>query len=252
MKFGTFNRVFKIGNIVIKLSRDKQELISLLKLSSLKKIKKYEKSINLMDNIETGKIYLTFRFFNIICIIQNYIEGLTIEEFLLSDGVKLEDKIMIINKFLRLYFANCQSHVIIDWNMKNFIINKENLILIDLYPILYREDLKQITDSRLKPYIEVLLDFKEQCIAIITYILIYLINYDIDKVIEIYALISNNVMEKLKFNIDKYITENKSLYCSKLKLIIDYLNGLITKENLLDNVKKYSMKRKILGGKDNV
>lgn len=60
MKQGTFNKIFKIGNFIVKLSKEHSSVSSEIAMMGSDDIKKYEKDISSVG-VNTSKVYLHFR-----------------------------------------------------------------------------------------------------------------------------------------------------------------------------------------------
>lgn len=60
MKQGTFNRIFKVGNFIVKLSKEHSTVSEEIAMMGSDNIKKYEKDINSVG-VKTSKVYLRLK-----------------------------------------------------------------------------------------------------------------------------------------------------------------------------------------------
>ena len=99
MRNGSFNKIYKIGNMVIKINKDKNTFSKLImKEMDNKKYKRYQKDLNKIG-IKTSKIY--FNICNII-FIEKYIKGKTLQEIIEDTKISLNKKISLLKKFLKV------------------------------------------------------------------------------------------------------------------------------------------------------
>lgn len=145
----------------------------------------------------------------------------------------------ILNKIILLK----DSEVIIDWNLKNFIMFDNEIYYIDFTPVFYRKNVMSINSKKLKPYTDMLLDNKIQFCSFLGYVCIYLI-YLPKKVLksifdELILFAKDNGIIINKIKVDSHLLEKK------LFLIYKYLNGNMSRKKLINNLSKYSMKNLI-------
>ena len=247
MKKGLFSSNVSIFKIIIKkyISND---ITSLFKnITTPKNIKRYEKDIEKLG-FNTAKIYFSFQIKNSLFIVQKLIKGETVEEVLKSKKYDIELKKEIVMKILNKMFAVKGQQVIIDWNLKNFILYKGKIFYVDLTPVLYRESVMLINSKKLRPYTEMLLNEKIQFCSFLGYVCNYLI--DLPK--ETLKVIYDELMLFAKDNdiVIKDTDENSHLMERKVSLISDYLNSNMTKEKLKMELLNYSMKHLVYDSGD--
>ena len=158
----------------------------------------------------------------------------------------------IVKKILNKMFDVKGQQVIIDWNLKNFILYKGKIFYVDFTPVLYRKSVMLINSKSLKPYTEMLLNEKIQFCSFLGYVC----NYLIDLPRETLKVIYDELVLIAKENgiVIKDIDENSHLMERKVALISNYLDSNMTKENLKIELLNYSMKHLVydLGGDNDV
>ena len=251
MRKGLFSSNVSICRIIIKkyISNDITSLFRNIKI--FKNIKKYEKDIEKLG-FNTAKIYFSFQIKNSLFIIQKLIKGETVEEVLKSKKYDISLKKEIVKKILNKMFDVKGQQVIIDWNLKNFILYKGKIFYVDFTPVLYRKSVMLINSKSLKPYTEMLLNEKIQFCSFLGYVC----NYLIDLPRETLKVIYDELVLIAKENgiVIKDIDENSHLMERKVALISNYLDSNMTKENLKIELLNYSMKHLVydLGGDNDV
>lgn len=251
MRKGLFSSNVSICRIIIKkyISNDITSLFRNITIP--KNIKKYEKDIEKLG-FNTAKIYFSFQIKNSLFIIQKLIKGETVEEVLKSKKYDISLKKEIVKKILNKMFDVKGQQVIIDWNLKNFILYKGKIFYVDFTPVLYRKSVMLINSKSLKPYTEMLLNEKIQFCSFLGYVC----NYLIDLPRETLKVIYDELVLIAKENgiVIKDIDENSHLMERKVALISNYLDSNMTKENLKIELLNYSMKHLVydLGGDNDV
>lgn len=251
MRKGLFSSNVSICRIIIKkyISNDITSLFR--NITTPKNIKKYEKDIEKLG-FNTAKIYFSFQIKNSLFIIQKLIKGETVEEVLKSKKYDISLKKEIVKKILNKMFDVKGQQVIIDWNLKNFILYKGKIFYVDFTPVLYRKSVMLINSKSLKPYTEMLLNEKIQFCSFLGYVC----NYLIDLPRETLKVIYDELVLIAKENgiVIKDIDENSHLMERKVALISNYLDSNMTKENLKIELLNYSMKHLVydLGGDNDV
>lgn len=225
MKRGSFNKIYKLGNLVIKIDTEKDSFSKIVmdEMDSKKYIR-YEKDLN-KCGIKTSKLYFYTTFPKTILIEKN-IHGKTLQEIMNDKDVSIKDKLILIKKLLLIYKQTENSNVCIDCNLKNFILNKNDLVYIDFVPSLYKDKIIKSDNKRIEDYKKIYLSSNLQLISIMNYVLkslIYLkkdelkevrnqIIMYIHEIFELNAFLdSENVVVKKKKLINKYIEEDMSL-----------------------------------------
>lgn len=152
MKQGTFNRIFKIGNFIVKLSKEHSSVSREIAMMGSDDIKKYEKDINSVG-VNTSKVYLHLKLKNKSLILQEYINGYTLQEYFESLEISILDKLKIFRELIVLYGKTMHNdNLCLDWNLKNFIISKGSIYYIDYVPALYKDKIKKLKSKRLEQY----------------------------------------------------------------------------------------------------
>lgn len=225
MQKGSFNKIYKIGNIVIKINKDKDAFSKLI-LDEMdnKKYKRYQKDLNKIG-IKTSKIYLNI---NNTIFIEKYIKGKTLQEIIEDIKIPINKKISLLKKFFRIYKRTLNTNICIDCNMQNFIINKNDIYYIDFVPSLYRNKINEVSNNDLKDYKLLYIDTKLQLLNIVNYVLKSMFYLDIKE------------LRKFKNNLINYIEKNfritlevkyKNITLKKYDLINKYIEGFISKED---------------------
>ena len=239
MEKGLFSSKVSIFKIIIKKYMS-NEITSLFRnITTPKNIQKYEKDIEKLG-FNTANIYFSFQIKNVLFIVQKLIKGDTVEEVLKSKKYDISLKKEIVKMILNKMFDVIGQEVIIDWNLKNFILYKGQIFYVDFTPVLYRKNVMLIKSERLKPYTEMLLDEKIQFCSFLGYVCNYLIDLPKETLKVIYeelVLIAEDNGIVIN-NVDK----NSHLMKRKISLISSYLNSNMTKDELKTELLNYSMK----------
>lgn len=123
MEKGLFSSNVSIFKIIIKKYMS-NEITSLFRnITTPKNIQKYEKDIEKLG-FNTANIYFSFQIKNVLFIVQKLIKGDTVEEVLKSKKYDISLKKEIVKMILNKMFDVIGQEVIIDWNLKNFILYK--------------------------------------------------------------------------------------------------------------------------------
>lgn len=224
MKRGSFNKIYKLGNLVIKIDTDKDKFSNLvIKEMDSKKYIKYKKDLSKIG-IKTSKIYFYTTFPKTILIEQN-INGDNLQDIISDKNISLKDKLILIKKLLLIYKKIYKEDVCIDCNLKNFILNNNELIYIDFVPSLYKSKIKDVNNPILNDYRDLYINSNIQLISILNYILksfTYLPKCELKEIKEIIKSYIEN-----EFNTNLNIDGN-SVVIKKNKLINKYINEDIT------------------------
>lgn len=226
MRRGSFNKIYKIGNLIIKLDTDKDSFANLvIKEMDSKKYIKYQKDLN-KCGIRTSKIYFYTTFPKTILIEKN-IEGYNLQEIMNNQEVKIQEKLILIKELLLIYKKVENSNICIDCNLKNFILNNNELIYIDFVPSLYKDKIEQVNNSKINDYKELYINSNIQLLSIINYILKSLLYLPKDQLKQIKDEIIIYVEEIFKTKI--HLNE-ENVVIKKTKLLNKFINENMTKE----------------------
>jgi len=232
MRNGSFNKIYKIGNMVIKINKDKNTFSKLImKEMDNKKYKRYQKDLNKIG-IKTSKIY--FNICNII-FIEKYIKGKTLQEIIEDTKISLNKKISLLKKFLKVYKRTLNTNICIDCNMQNFIINKNDIYYIDFVPSLYRNKINEVNNNFLKDYKQLYIDTKLQLLNIINYVIKSMFYLDINKLKEFKNNLINYIEKNFRITLD---FNYNNITLKKFDLINKYIEGYISKEDFDKEYKK--------------
>ncbi|MBR6689888.1 MAG: hypothetical protein IKL65_00985 [Bacilli bacterium] len=226
MRRGSFNKIYKIGNFVIKLDANKDSFSNLIiKEMDFKKYIKYQKDLN-KCGIKTSKIYFYTTFPKTILIEKN-IEGYNLQEIMSNQEVDIKEKLKLIKKLLLIYKKVQNCNVCVDCNLKNFILNNNELIYIDFVPSLYKDKIKQVNNAKINDYKKLYIDENIQLLSIMNYILKSLLYLPRDQLKEIKNEIIINIEKifKIKINLDE-----ENIVTKKAKLLNKFISESITKE----------------------
>lgn len=239
MKKGTFNKIIKIGNIVLKFSTPHSSIAKeMLNLDS-KNIKKYEADIKNVG-IKTSKVYFYSSFQDKDLIIQEYIDGLTIQEYLDSDEFSPLDKLKVFKKIVEMYkMSLSDENLCLDWNLNNFILKNDDIYYIDYVPAFYKDQIKSVNSERLKQYQQSLIDTKIQMAGIISYAIVSFFDEEKQELKRVYEEMKKFSCEILK--IDFSDVGSSHVYIKKLLILEDYLNSVIGKNQFLYDYNNISM-----------
>jgi len=226
MRRGSFNKIYKIGNFVIKLDANKDSFSNLIiKEMDFKKYIKYQKDLN-KCGIKTSKIYFYTTFPKTILIEKN-IEGYNLQEIMSNQEVDIKEKLKLIKKLLLIYKKVQNCNVCVDCNLKNFILNNNELIYIDFVPSLYKDKIKQVNNAKINDYKKLYIDENIQLLSIMNYILKSLLYLPRDQLKEIKneIIINKEKIFKIKTNLDE-----ENIVTKKAKLLNKFISESITKE----------------------
>lgn len=245
MESGTFNNIRKIGNFVIKILKETDDISKqIMEEMNSRSVNEYVKDINSVG-IKTAKVFAMLKIRSVSIMVQEYISGITVQDVLLSEEISVKDKLKIFKQFLSLYQnAQKNKNLCLDWNMKNFILSGEDIYYIDFVPCLYRDKILQSTAENLLQYRESYLEQKIQIAGILGYAMMpFLKSSSLENSKIVYEKMKAYFREivSISFEPDDLIGEHVYLY--KLKQIEMYLNSMITYEEMISNIKGYSMEK---------
>ena len=234
MQKGSFNIVYKIGNIILKIKKYEDNFSKLIiKNMDNKRYKKYQKDLNKIG-IKTSKIYLNV---GNILFVEKYIKGNTLQQTIESESVSIAKKISLLKKFLKLYKYTLNSNICIDCNMKNFIINKNDIYYIDFVPSLYKDKIDKVNNKYLSDYKLLYLDTKLQLLSIVNYVLKSMFYLNLEELMEF----RNNLIKYIEKNFKLSLKINyQNEYSRKYELINKYIDGYINQDEFYKEYKKIS------------
>ena len=228
---GSFNKVYKIGNLIIKIDYYDEYFSNIRSTVDTFEYKKYYKDLNDLG-IKTAKLYLSIKLFNRNIQIEEFIKGISVQDFV-SLKIDLKDKLKIIKELILIYKKTINTDVKLDMNLKNFIIRDNEIIYIDFTPATYKSHIlknyKNI-DSYARTYLDTSLIMNN----LISYYLRGNINLSKEE------LKSNliNIRQLIESVLNEKLDKNNSI---RLNLIEDYI---YSDESIEEYDKKYhTMKR---------
>lgn len=185
-------------------------------------------------------------------IIQDYIVGKTLNEYLLSENaivskeqydffeqlLKIQRKILSYNSDLR-----------IDFNLNNFIISNKKLILVDIIPPIYIKDKRiNMQDKKANIVYSLYCEPEWQIIAVISYWILAKMNYNIKNNLE--ELINQLFLLANRYFYGYFCWENivkigvyneNAWFHQRLKIIKDYFDEKISFNNMYSTFREYSL-----------
>lgn len=242
MKQGTFNKIFKVGTLIIKISKDHSSITKEISKMGSGDIKKYEKDIN-KTGVDTSKVYLHLKLREKDLIIQKYIDGLTLQDFFEKDDLSNSLKLKVFKELILLYNkTKSNENLCLDWNLKNFIIHENKIFYIDYVPALYKDRIKNIHHDRLEQYKQSYLDRQIQLAGIISYAIVPFFKEDKKELSKIFYNMLNIIKDIL--NIDLTNIENiNHVYIKKIIIINNYLNSQQEYNSFIEEYKSISMEK---------
>lgn len=241
MKGGLFNNIIILDNHVIKISRRDSEISrQIMEEMNSKSPDEYAKDINALG-IKTPRIFSSFECSDYDILIQEFIDGQTIQSILNDKSVNNIEKIKAFDKLIDIYKkSEANDNLCLDWNMKNFILKDGEIYYVDLTPSLYKEKIRQSDSENLKQYKESYLDKNIQLAGILGYAIMPFLEYETKEDASIIFSKFNQILkEKLDFVLD--LTNMKHVYLYKLSQIIDFLSSSLSYEDMKNNISSYSM-----------
>lgn len=242
MKQGTFNRIFKVGNFIVKLSKEHSSVSEEIAMMGSDDIKKYEKDINSVG-VKTSKVYLHLKLKNKSLILQEYIDGYTLQEYFESLEISNVEKLKMFRELIVLYGKTLQNdNLCLDWNLKNFIISDGNIYYIDYVPALYKNKIKELQSERLEQYKTSYLDRKIQLAGIMSYAIVPFFNENKQELRQVFLCMMSCIEEILNIKYDdNYLTDH--VYIKKINMIFNYLNSNQDYETFIEQYKFITMEK---------
>lgn len=238
MRKGSYSEGRKFGFIFIKkikpITKIEEVIYRGLNLEK-KNIKKYFKDIRKLG-IDCSNIYYVSNK----ALIQKYIKGISVDEYI-NSTVSDEDKIKVIKRVLDLFNLSLNnSNIRIDWNLNNFILNNNKIVLVDFIPSLYVDKLDSINTEITKELYDLYNNLDIQMCGIIGYSMMPFLEYDIDKLKAIYK-------EIIDYSNKVYIInrEKKHIFVERILLLEKYMEGNIEKEEFILKYKGLSLSKKM-------
>lgn len=245
MESGLFNNIIKLDNYVIKISKRDNEISNqVMEEMSFGTPEEYARHINNVG-IKTAGIQSSFKCDDYNILVQQYIVGETIQQLLNNENVDVDVKIRVFEKFIDLYkLSEKDSNLCLDWNMKNFILNDEEIYYVDLTPCLYKNKIMQSKSDNLSQYRESYLNRNIQLAGILGYAIMPFVKYKSkEEVQSVYNRFLNILKEKVGFDLRWCNKEFNHVYFYKLLQIQEYINSNITYEEMANRINGYSMEK---------
>ena len=240
MRKGTFNKIIRFGNIILKLSTEHTSIANeMLKLDA-KDIKKYEQDIKNVG-INTSKVYFSWYLNEKNIILQQFIDGKTVQEYLDCEEISSKDKLILFKRIVEMYKLSLSNeNLCLDWNLNNFIIQNNEIYYVDYVPALYKDKIKSVNSDMLRQYQLSLIDKQIQLSGIITYAIVPFFDMPKKELFEIYYSMKKIIATILKVEMN-YKTNTEHVYIKKLMILEDYLNTDMSKQDFLDMYNSISM-----------
>ena len=240
MKKGTFNKIIRFGNVILKLSTEHNSIANeMLKLDA-KDIKKYEKDIRNVG-INTSKVYLSWYLNEKNIILQQFIDGKTVQEYLDCEEISPKDKLILFKRIVEMYKLSLSNeNLCLDWNLNNFIIQHNEVYYVDYVPALYKDKIKSVDSDMLRQYQLSLIDKQIQLSGIVTYAIVPFFDMSKEKLSEVYYSMKKTIETILNVDMN-YKTNADHVYIKKLLVLEDYLNTNMNKKNFLEIYNSISM-----------
>lgn len=242
MKKGLFSSNISIYKLIIKKYISNEITLVFKYITTPKYIKKYQNDIEKLG-FNIAKVYFSFEINNTLFLVQKLIKGDTVEEILKSNKYDISFKKEIIKKILNKIILLKENEIIIDWNLKNFILYKDKIFYVDFTPVLYRKNIMLINSQRLKPYTNMLLNTEIQFCSFLGYVCNYLIDLPKKTLKDVFEELI--LIAKDNDIIIKKTNKNSHLMERKISLIFEYLNTSMPRKELKRELSKYSMKHLI-------
>ena len=240
MKKGTFNKIIRFGNVILKLSTEHTSIANeMLKLDA-KDIKKYEQDIRNVG-INTSRVYFSWYLNEKNIILQQFIDGKTVQEYLDCDEISSKDKLILFKRIVEMYKLSLSNeNLCLDWNLNNFIIQNDEIYYVDYVPALYKDKIKSVDSDMLRQYQLSLIDKQIQLSGIVTYAIVPFFDMTKKELFEIYYSMKKIIETILKVDMNCK-TNTEHVYIKKLMILEDYLNTDMSKQDFLDMYNSISM-----------
>lgn len=221
MKFGSFNKVILLNYIVIKIENINSDFANNIKnMVDSMDYKTYYHNLKKIG-INVAPLYFNLSIFGKNVQIVKMIKGMTMQQFMENQDVKVEEKVKKIKCLLLIYKKTLKDDVCIDLNMQNFIILKNNLVYIDFIPALYKSNIKKL--NHISDYLKSYLDVNLAMCNLINYILRSMLYLDRNNLTKVFCDVSSIINEI--FNIKVDTRKNKNCI-----LLQDYMKGKLELE----------------------
>ena len=234
MRNGSYIKGIKKGPFFLKIitPRTKTEEKIYLKLNETPEIiKKYTRDIKML-NIKCAKNFRVTKK----RLIQEYIKGQTVDEYI-NDNFDCDLKINMIKKVLDLFEKSLKnSNLRIDWNLKNFIIKNNDIILVDYVPSIYMENLNKIKEDSTMELYDLYFNLDIQLAGIIGYSICPFLELEKELFEKIYNEIYSYATSIYRINKTK-----EHVFIEKINLIDKYLNNKIDTEKFILKYKSMSL-----------
>ncbi len=245
MESGLFNNIIKVDNYVIKISKRDSEISNqVMDEMNSGTPEEYAAHINNIG-IKTAKIQSSFMCDDYDILVQEYIDGVTIQQLLNNENVSTDIKVSVFEKFIYLYkLSEKDSNLCLDWNMKNFILNNDEIYYVDLTPCLYKDKIMNSKSDNLSQYRESYLNKNIQVAGILGYAVMSFVKYKSKEEVQIiYNKFLDILKEKIDFDLTKCTKDFNHVYFYKIYQVQEYLSSNITYEEMINNISNYSMEK---------
>lgn len=238
MRKGSYSEGKKYGFIFVKKIRPitKIEEVIFNGLNKDKKIvKRYVSDIKKLGISCSNVYYVSSKL-----LIQEYIKGISVDEYI-NSNISDSEKIKIIKSILELFKLTLNStNIRIDWNLNNFILSNNKIILVDYIPSLYVDKLDSINTDITKDLYDLYNNLDIQLCGIIGYSMVPFLEYDKD-------IFKNIYKEIIDYSNKIYIINRKKrhIFIERILLIEEYLDSDMKKEEFISRFKDLSLSKKM-------
>lgn len=224
MKQGTFNKIFRVGNLIVKISKEHSSISREIAKMGSGDVKGYEEDIRTVG-INTSKVYMYSMLGDRTFILQRYIDGCTLQEFFENKDVSNLEKLKAFKELILLYKKSLKNdNLCLDWNLKNFIVSKGSIYYIDYVPALYKDRIMSTNSERLTQYKESYLDRQVQLAGIVSYAIVPFFSEEKESMNLAFKTMVNCIRCVLGVDFDS-VNNKDNVYIQKMMMISHYLNS---------------------------
>ena len=230
---GSFLNCKKIGDKIIKISKEEDEYSKLIRKEiDSKNYIKYQKDLK-NNNVDVANLYLSVKVLNKIIQVEEYINGINLNDYFIDKNNLIIDKLSLMNKMLELYKKLLNTDVAVDFNYNNFIYHDNRLTYIDFVPAIYKSNI--VYNGIVDEYKKVILDNNYKLLNMICYLLkamLYLSKEELNDVLRKVLIMIDNLNLNINLNSDNY----------RFNSLIDYINSDMKLEDFYQKYDKIKRK----------
>ena len=230
---GSFLNCKIIGDKIIKISKEEDEYSKLIREEiDSKNYIKYQKDLK-NNNVDVANLYLSVKVLNRIIQVEEYINGINLNDYFIDKNNLIIDKLSLMNKMLELYKKLLNTDVAVDFNYNNFIYHDNRLTYIDFVPAIYKSNI--VYNGIVDEYKKVILDNNYKLLNMICYLLkamLYLSKEELNDVLRKVLIMIDNLNLNINLNSDNY----------RFNSLIDYINSDMKLEDFYQKYDKVKRK----------